>query len=304
MSKEAILFHKKLQGKIFVVFEELPTFSSSQWEGVSSKLKDYATGKYCNYSDKYEKKIELENLNNYIINTNVSAIKHCEGRRYFILDLSTKYKCNHKYFDKLRDKCFNNEVGEAFYNYLLSIDTSKFYSQKFPITKAKIEAKIKSLPLTYQFIKDIYILKNQDMKIKRTELYLEFIDYVKIHNKISIHKCDFYKILEDINIKSFKTDGVEKYKITLEELNKIANKNNWLHDSDDRLTELTLQQQLKNKEDELFELQEQINKLKKQIEKDIIYNDNHDIIVEDEKLKKVIKTNNKNVVTKFDELLN
>jgi len=57
------------------------------------------------YEDKYEKAFECENLNNYVINTNVDAIKHSEGRRYFILDLSNKRQDDHKYFDNLRKKC-------------------------------------------------------------------------------------------------------------------------------------------------------------------------------------------------------
>ena len=31
-------YNKILQGKLLVVFEELPTFSTSEWAGVSSKL--------------------------------------------------------------------------------------------------------------------------------------------------------------------------------------------------------------------------------------------------------------------------
>jgi hypothetical protein len=44
-------------------------------------------------------------MNNYIINTNVEAIKASEGRRYYILDLSTQYKNKHEYFNKLYDTC-------------------------------------------------------------------------------------------------------------------------------------------------------------------------------------------------------
>ena len=81
-------YNKSLMGKLLVVFEELPTFSKSEWEGVSAQLKEMITGTTYNYNDKYEKMITCHNLNNYIINTNVSAIQHNEGRRYCILDLS------------------------------------------------------------------------------------------------------------------------------------------------------------------------------------------------------------------------
>ena len=48
-------FNKILAGKLFVVFEELPTFSTNMWDGVSSKLKEMITGDRAVYRDLYEK---------------------------------------------------------------------------------------------------------------------------------------------------------------------------------------------------------------------------------------------------------
>jgi hypothetical protein len=81
--------NKILMGKVLVVFEELPTFTEQEWAGVSSKLKDMITGQTLVFGEMREKQIESENMNNYVMNSNDDAIKHSEGRRYFIADIST-----------------------------------------------------------------------------------------------------------------------------------------------------------------------------------------------------------------------
>ena len=76
-------FNMILCAKLFIVFEEMPTYSGPEWAGVSSTIKDLVTNKNTTYEDKFMSAFECANLNNYQINTNVDAIKHSEGRRYF-----------------------------------------------------------------------------------------------------------------------------------------------------------------------------------------------------------------------------
>src|SRR5690606_13754303 len=113
-------FNSELAGKILVIFEELENFSSSEWQGISTTLKRMITSPTLMIEAKGKDQKELKNLNNYIIMTNEDAIKDDNGRRYFILPISSKYLGNNNYFDKLYD-CFNNEVGKAFYSYLFEI---------------------------------------------------------------------------------------------------------------------------------------------------------------------------------------
>ena len=148
-------YNSCLMGKLLVVFEELPTFSKAQWEGASSKLKQMITGNELNYSDKYEKKVSDINLNNYIINTNVEAIQHSEGRRYFILDVSSEKMKDNEYFGIIADNCLNNEVGEAFYNFCYSeIDVNGFNPQKMPTTQGKADAVVERLHSVFEFFKN------------------------------------------------------------------------------------------------------------------------------------------------------
>jgi hypothetical protein len=98
-------------GKLFVVFEELPVMNKNEWNMCDSKLKDMATGTEMAFADKNVKRVQAANINNYVIITNHKAIKRPDGRRYYVVDLNTKYCNNHKYFADLRETCFNEKVG-------------------------------------------------------------------------------------------------------------------------------------------------------------------------------------------------
>jgi hypothetical protein len=118
-------FNKILFCKLLVIFEELENFSTNQWQGVSTRLKRDTTSDTCIYEEKNEKSFTARNISNYIINSNVDAIKDDDGRRYFILDLSSKRKGDLTYFNKIYTECMNDEVGEAFFSYLHSVDLTK-----------------------------------------------------------------------------------------------------------------------------------------------------------------------------------
>ena len=150
-----------LFGKLFVCFEELKS-SKSEWSKMSSCLKEWITSDTVAYSEKYMVGYTARNINNYIINTNTDAVKGANGRRYFICDLSTKYKGDTKYWNNLYNKCFNDETGKAFYLYMLNRDVSKFKSNVFPITNTKKESIADLMNPVHKFIKfnHYYMLKH------------------------------------------------------------------------------------------------------------------------------------------------
>ena len=63
-----------------------------------------------NLQNKGSKSYQSENINNYMLCSNNDAIKDDEGRRYFILDISTHRLDDTAYFNKLYGDCFNNKV--------------------------------------------------------------------------------------------------------------------------------------------------------------------------------------------------
>jgi hypothetical protein len=226
-------FNSELSGKLMVVFEELENFSCGEWIAISSVLKRQITSPTLMIERKGQDPREEKNLNNVILISNNDAIQDDEGRRYNILDISTKYIGNKVFFNKLYS-CFSDEVGQVFYSYLLEIDISNFDSQAYPMSKAKLDSFSKRLDSVYKFLKDTFILGKKDIKRQTVqELYDGYIAYC---NKFQIkfkNKIDFNNVLADVNIKWKKSNGQNVYNITYEELNKISNKFHWVHELDE-----------------------------------------------------------------------
>ncbi len=272
-------FNKPLMGALLVCYEELPVFSEREWEAVSATIKNSVTSAYEDYEDKFEKTIpNVRNLNNYIINTNVEAIKHSEGRRYYIADISTHRQGDLKFWEQLHKNCFNDEVGSAFYNYCCEIDVKDFNSQDFPQTEAKRVAIIERLPYEYRFLKDQYIYPEQSIKkIPLDELYQKYVTYMKSEDKKPSSKFKFTAMLRDININYSHSGSVNYYDVSLSKLKEIANKKKWLHELDnnrniDPFSEPepskldTNEQIILDLQDKLTQKNEEIAKLKQMLE--------------------------------------
>jgi len=233
-------YNKIFMGKIFVVFEELPTFSKSQWESVSSKLKTLTTEDMCVYRDLYEKQICASNLLNFQINTNVESLKDSHGRRIIILDINPSRLGDYKFFDNLKKKCFNDKIGEAFYSYLMTKITDNevenFNAQRdFPKTNNKLLAISNQLNSVYKFIKMEYVLRKQELsKILCKELYNNYIDFCN-ENKIQYHygRNVFYQTLDGIKINRMDVKNKPYYKVSLDILNEISNKGKWICEYDE-----------------------------------------------------------------------
>jgi hypothetical protein len=260
-------YNKPLLGKLIVIFEELETSSQREWESMSCKLKQMITGNTLMYSNKFEKAYESKNINNYFINTNVEAIQHSEGNRYFCCDVSTKRKADTKYFANLTNKCFNNEVGEAVFNYLLSIDTSDFVPQRdMPETNNKLDAIADRLPIEYKFLKTNYILRNISVKSSVQDLYDEYALFCKGEEKNSLTKNKFCAKLREIGIDYSSSNSKKVYRISHADLMQIATKCKWIH----ALDEFTKQSNDNDLDfgvpNEVDEKDKIINDLRKQLE--------------------------------------
>jgi hypothetical protein len=217
-------------GKLFVIFEELPTFTASAWDAAAGKLRTLTTENKSTYRGLYKDAIEAENISNFNINTNVDALKSSDGRRIIIMPITNKYVGNYAFFKDIIDSCFNNEVGEAFFSLMNEIDTDEFYGQRdFPETENKRIVRANLLHPVYKFLKFEYVLKNQGIeKIKPAELHLIYEMYCRDNNiKYVMGKNDFIKKLENVEIKLTKA-GTNYIRVSCEELKAISIKNKWL----------------------------------------------------------------------------
>jgi len=222
-------FNEILGGKLLVCIEELENFSKSEWESISSTLKRMITSSNITLQNKCTKAYESDNMNNYILCSNNDAIKDDDGRRYYILDIATHKVGDRKYYDKLYNECFDDEVGKAFYHYLLAVDTNKFNPQAFPITQSKQESLSKRLDPVYKFIKDDYILANNNLNCSGMDLYTEF--KMKMHSKLS--KEDFHRKLLEAGITRGHHKGKIWYTHSNDDLIDVANSKMWLNDLDE-----------------------------------------------------------------------
>ena len=224
-------FNEILGGKLLVSIEELENFGKNEWEAMSSTLKRMITSNRISLQNKGTKSYEAENINNYILLSNNDAIKDDEGRRYFILDVSTHRLDDDKYFNQLHHDCFNDKVGEAFFHYLYTIDLEGYNAQKYPLTQNKLDSFSKRLDSVYDFLKTQYILPKLSINSKVNDLYEQY--KINCVNKKPYLKQDFNKKMEEINIKYYASNGHNIYKISHTSLLEIANKKHWIHKLDE-----------------------------------------------------------------------
>lgn len=276
--------NSRLIGKLLIVFEEMPTVGKDQWMAVGSKIKHMVTGDTLSYGEMYQPQQQLRNISNYICITNNKALKESEGRRIFCNEISIKYLRNYAYFENLRRECFNKEVGEAYYNFLHTIDTNDFNSERdMPFTDIKLETILENLHIVYKFLKYEYILKKKNCKEKPKVLYSQFEEFCfeigAANQKVNV--LDFKDMLMQIGIKEIK-DSTYYYKFKYTDLEELFKKNKWICDRDyqelkeqeqdqdevDHLEdgietiEATLKKKMKQLEEELEQLKKENERLK------------------------------------------
>lgn len=226
-------FNEILAGKLLVCIEELENFSKAEWECISSTLKRMITSNNITLQNKGTKAYESNNINNYILCSNNDAIKDDDGRRYFILDIATHKVGDREYYDKLYNDCFCKEVGEAFYHYILTIDTDKFNPQAFPITQNKKDSVSKRLDNVYKFLKDEYVLKRLDIDRSANDLYEDY-KYNNIYGKSTkLSKEDFHRKMTEAGLNRFKKGLKYWYEIPHDKLLRVATAKMWVHELDE-----------------------------------------------------------------------
>jgi hypothetical protein len=164
--------------------------------------------------------------------SNNDSVKDDDGRRYFILDISTKQVGNHDYYSQLYEY-FNDEVGEAFFNYVYGLDTTHFNAQAFPMTQSKMDSLSKRLDSVYRFIKEQFILKNQNINHSAVDLYNDY----KFMTTKPVAKEDFHRKLAEIGINKSKNGQKIWYNIEHEYLLNIGKTKNWINEVDEYETD-------------------------------------------------------------------
>jgi hypothetical protein len=229
-------FNMILCGKMFVYFEELPVVSTSQWFAVDSVLKDMITNTSQSYTAKGKDEIKLDNVcTNYMALTNNDAIPNADGRRILCLDLSLKYQENKEFFAGLRQACYNNVVGEAFFSHMNELDTSDINTMPMVVTKQKLNYIHDRLDTSIIFLKECFLFKYLPIKMTLAELFKDYEEWHRSYGKgTKFGKILFSSSLTTIGFEHKKCDGnINAYDITHTELEKVFYKRNFIHELDE-----------------------------------------------------------------------
>lgn len=223
-------FNILLLGALFIEFSEFPTLSKNEWELACSKIKDMITSDDMVFEAKGKDSFSAKFTASMCFVSNYDCMKESQGRRFYNVDINTHKVGDFNYWDNLYKNCFNDEIGNALFHYFYEIDTFHFDGQhSMPITNSKKDAISKRLNVVEKFLKDEYVLRRRGIEpIKVEDLHDAFLD----HSGIKMDKKDFNAKMRDLGIVYFKSNDKNKYKLSIEDLNKIAQKKNWLHELD------------------------------------------------------------------------
>jgi hypothetical protein len=217
-----------VEGKRMIIVNEM---ASTKEEFISNfdRIKPYITENKISIEPKGLKRNIIDNIGNYIIFTNHrdSIIVSESDRRYAVFETSEIHINDTVYFDNLRKKCFNQDVGNAFYTYLLDFDAINV--RIIPKTDLRDELQELSKPNMTRFIEsyleELTERKNDNNfniddidKVRCSDLYHSYKNWCNLNGEKNIISNTKF----GINIKQFKqiskikTHGLFYYKFGTE----------------------------------------------------------------------------------------
>lgn len=113
-------FH--LMGKILIVINEA-SCTKEVFKAWWDKLKNLITDTTISIEPKFKDPFQIDNFLNYVIlsnHKNSILLENAKERRYWCLEVSEEKCQDFTYFDELRKKCFNQNVGNHFYTYMIN----------------------------------------------------------------------------------------------------------------------------------------------------------------------------------------
>jgi hypothetical protein len=227
-------FNAIMCGKLLIWFEEVSLVEPKQWARISDKLKAYSTSTMLRFEEKGYPAFTALNISNIMVLSNHPCIKEADGRRIVIIDVSVNWQEDKIYFGDLREKCFNERVGEAFFSYMQTVDTSDIDTMPLPDSDGKRDAYAERLRPEYKFLKEQYIFNKIGLdKIKLGDLHNQYNDWAEHSKQRQQTKIAFCEALKEIKITQKKTNGYLYYCVPYGELLAIAKKKHWIHELDE-----------------------------------------------------------------------
>lgn len=217
-------FNGELQNILFVLFEEFRTSSDAEWLQVSNKLKTIITDETITINAKYKTPVNVNNNINVMGFSNIGNFKmENDDRRIYYKNCNSKYKNDFLYFNLLNGLIDDEKVCDAFYHDCMTFyhenQLDKFNSlsglhklQSAGLLKDKQELIAEHSHPLYKILKEKILMKGEDINMYMYELH-EFVCRYKAITKIQMNK-----LLTDIDILPYMSNGKKKYKVSNKEL--------------------------------------------------------------------------------------
>lgn len=129
-----------MRGKRLCVVNEMAS-TRDEFRSNFEKMKSCITDRKIRIEPKNVDSFEIDNLACWIMcsNNKDALTLSSDDRRYCCLEVSNCHQNDYDYFNNIRDKCFNQLVGNHFMTYLSEINAKKIDVLKIPTTKLKQE---------------------------------------------------------------------------------------------------------------------------------------------------------------------
>lgn len=142
-----------IQGKRLIVVNEMSS-TRDEFKSNFDKIKSYITDPTISIEPKGVNPYQVDNISNYVLFTNHrdAIIVEERDRRYAIFEMSDAHINDWDYFKSIREQCFNQEVADAFYTYLLDLGDDKVSLNRIPNTSLRNEMINLSKPTPLKFL--------------------------------------------------------------------------------------------------------------------------------------------------------
>jgi hypothetical protein len=208
-----------IQGKRLVVINEMSS-TQNEFRANFDKLKSYITDPVITIEPKCVNPYQIDNIGNYVLFTNHSdaIVIESSDRRYAVFEMSDAKRNDTEYFSMLQRECFNQDVVNSFYTYLM--DFKKVNLRDIPESKIKLELKELSKPTSVKFLEyslneGLEYIWGDETQLIATMFYNKFTEWARENNERIISNTKFGMSLRDHIEKFRKKDGTYYLKPSL-----------------------------------------------------------------------------------------
>jgi hypothetical protein len=207
-------FNSLMQNKLLINCDETSCLKDVSNKSVFDILKKRITDKTIEITRKCIDTVIKEDYTNYIITTNnLFSVKIEQGDdRYFVLNVSPKFRRNKVYFDKLLES-FTQESADHFYTWILERPEASI--SEIPMTAIKMNIMKASLYNSVKFLIDVksgeYKINDCDINdgfIQASILYNHFKKWTEQGGERLTTRGTFYSQIYEVMEKKRKNSGM------------------------------------------------------------------------------------------------